>query len=636
MMHPVSSDKRPGGPQVSSMIANAVVGLPFLWRRVLLVCWDGLAWVLALLSFALVRYDLVLKPVQWMWAFAYTGLAALLQLGAGFVTQVYLGHSRVGSFSEATWVGSLVLLVTIPLGLMMTIISSDFPRGVAIMLPPMALMYMAAGRWIFRVVITNRKKSSAQDATPALVYGAGEAGHQVAMLVDQAVEPPYSIVGFLDDDPGKRYLRVRGYRVLGTGDDLVEVALAQGAEIVILAISDASAELMQRVSKQCQANGLELVVIPPVREMIGGQVTLSALREFNVEDLLGRRPIETDLSSIADYITGKTVLVTGAGGSIGSELARQVHRLGPSKLILLDRDESELHAVQLSIYGSGLLDTDDFVLCDIRDYEALKAVFTAHEPEVVFHAAALKHLPMLERFPLEGWKTNVLGTRNVLRCAKEVGVAHLVNISTDKAADATSVLGQTKRLAERVTAWYATRFGLRYLSVRFGNVLGSRGSVLFTFRSQIERGGPVMITHPDVTRYFMTIPEACQLVLQAGAIGQPGEVLVLDMGEPVKIVDVAERMIAESRKDVDVHYTGLRPGEKLHEVLFSAREQGRESAHPLISGVRVPELAPALLPERPKSRGEVLELLGPEASDAARPVDRSRVSAEDFVQVMRR
>ena len=198
MMHPVSSDKRPGGPQVSSMIANAVVGLPFLWRRVLLVCWDGLAWVLALLSFALVRYDLVLKPVQWMWAFAYTGLAALLQLGAGFVTQVYLGHSRVGSFSEATWVGSLVLLVTIPLGLMMTIISSDFPRGVAIMLPPMALMYMAAGRWIFRVVITNRKKSSAQDATPALVYGAGEAGHQVAMLVDQAVEPPYSIVGFLD------------------------------------------------------------------------------------------------------------------------------------------------------------------------------------------------------------------------------------------------------------------------------------------------------------------------------------------------------------------------------------------------------------------------------------------------------
>ena len=427
-MRLVSSDKSAGGPQVSTVIANAVVGLPFIWRRTLLIFWDGLAWVLALLSFALVRYDFVLKPVQWTWALAYTGLAVLLQLALGLLTHVYLGRSRVGSFSEATWMGGLVLLVTIPLGLMMTITSSHFPRGVAIMLPPMALMYMAAARWILRVVMTNNKKSSAQNATPALVYGAGEAGHQVALLVDQAVERPYSIVGFLDDDPAKRYRRVRGYRVLGMGSDLVETARAQGAEIVILAISDASAALIQTVSKQCRAHGLELVVIPPVREMIGGRVTLGALREFNVEDLLGRRPIETDLSAIADYITGKTVLVTGAGGSIGSELARQVHRLGPSKLILLDRDESELHAVQLSIYGSGLLDTDDFVLCDIRDYEALKAVFTAHEPEVVFHAAALKHLPMLERFPLEGWKTNVLGTRNVLRCAKEVGVAHLVNI----------------------------------------------------------------------------------------------------------------------------------------------------------------------------------------------------------------
>ena len=219
-------------------------------------------------------------------------------------------------------------------------------------------------------------------------------------------------------------------------------------------------------------------------------------------------------------MTGHVVLITGAGGSIGSELARQVRRLGPAELILLDRDESALHAVQLSLYGSGMLDTDDMVLCDIRDQEALEAVFSQHRPDVVFHAAALKHLPMLEQYPAEGWKTNVLGTLNVLRCAHQAGVQHLVNISTDKAADASCVLGQTKRLAERLTAWFALHYSRKYLSVRFGNVLGSRGSVLDTFKAQIERGGPLTVTHPEVTRFFMTIPEACELVLQAGAIGK--------------------------------------------------------------------------------------------------------------------
>jgi FlaA1/EpsC-like NDP-sugar epimerase len=261
-------------------------------------------------------------------------------------------------------------------------------------------------------------------------------------------------------------------------------------------------------------------------------------------------------------------------------------------LILLDRDESLLHSVQLSMYGSGLLDTDDLVLCSIRDHEALLKVFQEHRPDVVFHAAALKHLPLLERYPAEGWKTNVLGTLNVLRCAQQVGVQHLVNISTDKAADPTSVLGQTKRLAERLTAWYAVQYSKKYLSVRFGNVLGSRGSVLYTFKAQIDRGGPVTVTHPDVTRFFMTIPEACELVLQAGAIGNPGDVLVLDMGEPVKIVDVAQRLIDESGRDLAITFTGLRQGEKLDEALLSSLEEGVLSDHPLITRVEVPPLSP--------------------------------------------
>ena len=268
--------------------------------------------------------------------------------------------------------------------------------------------------------------------------------------------------------------------------------------------------------------------------------------------------------------------------------------------------------MQLALYGNGLLDTDETILCDIRDEEALRRVFQRHQPDVVFHAAALKHLPMLERFPTEGWKTNVLGTRNVLKAAHEVGVERFVNISTDKAAAATSVLGRTKRLAERLTAWYADQHRVPYLSVRFGNVLGSRGSVLIAFRQQIEQGGPITVTHPEVTRYFMTIPEACELVLQAGAIGDPGDVLVLDMGEPVKILDVAERMIAESGKQIEIHFTGLRDGEKLHEVLFSSVEVGTESGHELISEVRVPALDPMVVPEEPESDDEVLEILDSE------------------------
>ncbi|MGI5952642.1 MAG: polysaccharide biosynthesis protein [Brooklawnia sp.] len=577
----------------------AVYKIPITWRLVILFIWDTLAWGIALTVLLVVRYDFRMSRDRWVAVLTYTGIAVVLQIAASLLARRIFGRNRVGSFSEALALSATVLTITVPLGLVMSVVSPNFPHGVGLVLPPMALTVMAAGRGFFRLAKDASHPGPNQDAVPALIYGAGNAGHQVAQLVDIAENPPYSIVGFIDDDPDKRQLRVRSHRVHGSGDDLVRVARERGAHTVILAISKASSKLLQDVAAKCDANGLKFVVLPPVREMIGGQVSLGDLREFNVIDLLGRRPVETDLSKIAGYINGKRVLVTGAGGSIGAELARQVHKLGPSQLVLLDRDESALHAVQLSLYGVGLLDGDDTVLCDIRDREALQQVFDHHRPEVVFHAAALKHLPMLERYPAEGWKTNVLGTLNVLRCAEQTGVRHFVNISTDKAADASSVLGRTKRVAERLTAWHARHFDLPYLSVRFGNVLGSRGSVLHTFQAQIERGGPVTVTHPDVTRYFMTIPEACELVLQAGAIGAPGEVLVLDMGEPIRIMDMAERLITESGKRVEIHFTGLRDGEKLHEVLFSDSEHGEPSDHPLIQGMRVPELAPSKILDQP-------------------------------------
>ncbi|WP_404381853.1 polysaccharide biosynthesis protein [Knoellia locipacati] len=581
-----------------------------LARRTVMVGWDAIAWVLALGGFLLVRHELTLSERMWAIAVAYVAAAVVLQAVGGFVTHLYLGRSKVGSFDEVTSLGRLVIAISVVLGAAFFIAAPLFSRGLAFIMPMLAFLIMAAGRWIFRVARgQDRRRNAEAPGMPALVYGAGDAGQQLARLVDSSDDPPYSIVGFVDDDPALRFLRVRGYRVLGLGSDLVSVARAKGAEAIVLAITEASPQLLQEVNDRCKEAGLELVVVPPVREMISGRIELDTLRAFNVADLLGRRPIETDLSEIADRITGKVVLVTGAGGSIGSELARQVRALDPARLVLLDRDESALHATALSLDGNGLLDSDDIVLCDIRDRDAVCAVFARLAPEVVFHAAALKHLPMLERFPEEGWKTNVIGTRNVLECAATNGVQHFVNISTDKAADATSVLGQTKRIAERLTAWYAGQTGMRYLSVRFGNVLGSRGSVLDTFRAQIDRGGPVTVTDPEVSRFFMTIPEACELVLQAAAIGRPGDVLVLDMGEPVQIVAVARRLIEESGKDISITYTGLRSGEKLHEVLLSTEERGQPTAHSLITQVSVPQLEPHdLRPEHVDVRPEHIDL----------------------------
>lgn len=597
---------------VGDNLTSALLSLPRSLTITVRVLWDAMAWIFAVALFTIIRYDFNLTNAQWDWVLIYSAIAVVLQVGLGFLTQVYLGRSRLGSFAEITWMTLLVGIVGIPLGFIMATTIHQFPRGVGLVVPPLALMTMAAGRWVFRVLLSVRQRSISEDSVPVVVYGAGDLGHQVAHLVDIAPSPPYQIVGYVDDDPAKKFLRVRGYRLLGTGENVVDIARARGATAVILAISNAPATMYQRVSEECAQAGLDLIVVPTVQEMIGGQVTLASLREFNVADLLGRRPIETDLSSIADYVNGKCVLITGAGGSIGSELARQVHQLGPSKLVLLDRDESELHSVQLSLYGNGLLDSDDMVLCDIRDRQALQLVFDHHQPEVVFHAAALKHLPLLERYPDEGWKTNVLGTLNVLQCAHSAGVQRFVNISTDKAADASSVLGRTKRIAERLTAWYAEQQDFPYLSVRFGNVLGSRGSVLHAFRVQIEQGGPVTVTHPDVTRFFMTIPEACELVLQAGAMGRPGEVLVLDMGQPVKIIDVAKRLIAESGEDIEIRFTGLRPGEKLHEVLFSGTEDGASSEHHLITQVSVPPMPPHDLPDESPFERHALQLAGPQ------------------------
>jgi FlaA1/EpsC-like NDP-sugar epimerase len=400
----------------------------------------------------------------------------------------------------------------------------------------------------------------------------------------------YLPVALLEDDPEHRHRRVHGVEVRGNRHDLARVAEQTGADMLVIASRCLGPAEMPALNEDAVRAGLSVKVLPPLTELLRPGAGLRDLRDLDITDLLGRRPVEVDVRVIAGYLTGRRVLVTGAGGSIGSELCRQIHRFDPAELFMLDRDESALHAVSLSIYGTARLDSPNVILADIRDAEVLTTLFAELRPDVVFHAAALKHLAVLEQYPEEAWKTNVIGTQNVLEAARAGGSQKFVNISTDKAANPSSVLGRSKRIGERLVADAARCSRGTYLSVRFGNVLGSRGSVLTTFTEQLETGGPITVTHPEVTRFFMTIPEAVQLVVHAAAIGRPGEALVLDMGEQIRIADIAHQLMAMAGRFVCVVYTGLSKGEKLHEELFGDGERDERPRHPSVSHVTVPGL----------------------------------------------
>ena len=550
--------------------------------------WDALAWIAGLFLAVAFRYDFYLAPPILRVTLITSILLAIGQMVVGSVFRMYQGRYRLASFDEI----SGLFLSAGTVGVIATVITfatrpSGLPRSSPAIATAFAVLIMLAGRFLLRLV--RRQGSFSDSAVATLIYGAGESGNQITRLFAATPESPYRPIGFIDDDPAKRRLHMNGLRVLGTLDDLDPIVRSRNVGVLVVAIAGIDSPRLLELDRRCAALGIALRVIPTATEIVGGAVSLGDISQVTEEDLLGRRPINTDEESISSFIEGKRVLITGAGGSIGSELARQVSRYRPSFLGLLDRDESALQAVQLSLDGRGLLDSDELFLADIRDPARIHEIFEQTKPDVVFHAAALKHLPLLQAHPEEGFKTNVQGTANVLQAAQDLDVPVLINISTDKAADPTSVLGQTKRLTEQMTAGMAAG-NRRYVSVRFGNVLGSRGSVLNTFREQIAQGGPVTVTDPEVTRYFMTISEAVHLVLQAAAIGEPGETLVLDMGEPVRINDVAQQMIERSGRNISITYTGLRPGEKLHEVLLSEGESNLTRVHPLIRHSRVEAL----------------------------------------------
>jgi FlaA1/EpsC-like NDP-sugar epimerase len=567
-----------------------------VWQRKRLAQagWDAFSWIAAVPIAVFLRYDLAPTSSVIQLGLLVGIACAFAYILLGWLFRLYRGRYVVGSYDEVVGVMAITAAVGV-LGSLTALLlpPTAFPRTTVIIASGLAATSMLGARFIWRGI--QRQSALGRKGTRTLIYGAGDAGSQIVTLMLNDANSEFQPVGFIDDDPNKQHLRRSGIRVLGTIDSLESLVQEQGADTLLVAIAGIPANRLLDLDRRCAAIDVDVRIIPTASEIAGGAVRLGDISDVTEEDLMGRRQIHTDERQITDFVKGKRVLVTGAGGSIGSELVRQLSRYNPESLLLLDRDESALHSVQLTLDGSGTLSSRNLVLADIRDRDRIHRVFDEHRPELVFHAAALKHLPLLERFPSEAYKTNVEGTRNVLLAARQSGVAAFVNISTDKAADPTSVLGYSKLITERLTAAINDHDHTKYVSVRFGNVLGSRGSVLHTFRYQIAKGGPVTVTDRDVTRYFMTVSEAVHLVLQASVLGRQGETLVLDMGTPVRIYDVAQYMIERSGRDIEIVITGLRSGEKKHEVLVATDEQANRPLHPLIAHMKVQPIEPESL-----------------------------------------
>lgn len=466
-------------------------------------------------------------------------------------------------------------LVFLPLG----VIAVDYVLGFV------GLVGMRAAWRLHNEAIARRKRGGSADRKRVLLIGAGEAGVLVAREIANRPDLGLKPIGFLDDDPLKIGTSISGLRVLGTTSEVDQIAQENRVKTALITIANARGKQIRRITELCRDAGLQTRIIPGIYEIVGEKVNLSRIREVAIEDLLGREPVQLDEAAVGGSIRSRVVLVTGAGGSIGSELCRQICRFGPQRLVLVERFENalfEIHRELASMFPQVRVEP---CIADVTDRARMEHVFETWRPELVFHAAAHKHVPIMEWNPGEAVKNNVGGTRLVADLADRYGVERFVLVSTDKAVNPSSVMGATKRVAEIYLQALSQRSTTRFVTVRFGNVLGSAGSVIPIFREQIARGGPVTVTHPEMSRYFMTIPEASQLVLQAGAMGQGGEIFILDMGEPVKIVDLARDLITLSGlrlEDIEIRISGIRPGEKLYEEISTDAEHADKTKHPKI------------------------------------------------------
>jgi len=542
----------------------------------------------SLLLAYLLRYDFKSELVPWGVFLRLLPALILIKLAVFWWQGTYRGWWRYVSIADVVDLARANLFASVAFILYVVFSHrlDGIPRSVLVLDGVICFCAMAGVRFLTRAVRENYlplRRRGDQTAAKLLIVGAGSAGQMIAREIRQNPALGKEIVGFIDDDPDKKGGNIAGFPVLGSQEHLAEAVVRTGASEVIIAIPSATGRQMRAIVERCKALDLRFRTLPGMSDLIDGRVTVQQVRDVDLEDLLGREPTHLDGERIRAFLEGKRVLVTGAAGSIGSEICRQVARFHPRSIVLFDHAESSLFAIQNELAETfpGLHMTA--VVGDVRDRTRIQGIFDEARPQVVFHAAAYKHVPMMENNPAEAANNNVRGTRVVAETSHAFSVESFVMISTDKAVNPTNVMGATKRAAELLVQALSRNSRTRFVTVRFGNVLGSAGSVVPTFKRQIAAGGPVTVTHREVTRFFMTIPEATQLVLQAGSMGRGGEIYLLDMGEPVKIVALAEELIRLSGfvpyEDIDIIFTGLRPGEKLFEELLIAGEGIKPTSH---------------------------------------------------------
>ena len=540
-----------------------------LWcRRLMISCHMGLLACTYYLAF-LLRFDFMIRREHYLLFLQTLPLVLLIKIPVCSAMGLLRGWWRYASTTDLLDIVKASTLSSMVLGILVLFLRpSGYPRSVLLIDLLLTIFVLGGMRLSVRVYQETAGRHVARKNT--LVVGAGVAGSQMVRQLKLNPQLDLNPIGYVDDDPSKQGIKIQGVRILGKIADLARVAQENCVACVLIAMPSADAALLRSIVEKCERCRVELRILPKIRERIDGTNSLSKLRQVRMEDLLGRPPVSLDLTNIREKLNGKTVMVTGAGGSIGSELSRQLASFHPRRLILFERSENELHRIEVELHG--LYPDLDYVpvVGDILDVSALRDVMAEHRPQSIFHAAAYKHVPMMEKNCFQAIVNNVFGTYNVALVARQYGVGDFLMISSDKAVNPTNIMGVTKRIAELVILGLQHQH-TRFVSVRFGNVLGSNGSVLPLFEQQLARGGPLTVTHPEVRRYFMTIPEAVQLVLQASTMGKGGEIFVLDMGAPVKIVDLAKNLIQLSGlrpgQDIQIVFTGPRPGEKLFEEL---------------------------------------------------------------------
>ncbi|WP_215193262.1 nucleoside-diphosphate sugar epimerase/dehydratase [Exiguobacterium sp. s95] len=565
----------------------------YYYRTLTLACIDAVALIVAMSFtyfflypkelFSLVDTQLLLQSAV---------LFALLFVSVAFLMKLYRVNWKYASIQEALTLSLSLALSSVGLMAYQVIVFGQILERITILSFCISLLLLGAIRIALRLLGIGQHwrkyalpRRMVKSRKRTLVIGAGRAGRS---LVRQLYASPFhelKPVAFVDDDPKNMHFMIQGIEVVGTTYDLETVIEKHRIEAIVLAIPSLSQQRRIELITQAKALCKNVQILPMIEELVTGKVSVNAIRDVSIEDLLGREAVELDISGIRSEIEGRTVLVTGAGGSIGSEICRQIVQFNPTTILLLGHGENSIYLIERELRGLQLPINLIPIIADVQDRTRLEQVFETHKPQVVFHAAAHKHVPLMEANPYESVKNNVYGTQNVAEIADLFNVERFVMISTDKAVNPTNVMGSTKRIAEMVVQDLGSRSQTKFAVVRFGNVLGSRGSVIPLFKSQILAGGPVTVTHPEMTRFFMTIPEASRLVIQAGILADGGEVFVLDMGEPVKIVDLAKNMIELSgftEDEMPIVFSGIRPGEKMYEELLKDGEVDPEAIYPKI------------------------------------------------------